>query len=90
MNAEKELLLKLLMEKHGQPAQVTEPIKASKSKRNRNYLLDHKWSAEEKATLLRMRNEGYSFEEIANVLHLRPNQCRSMYSNLPMHGKRVN
>jgi hypothetical protein len=90
MNAEKELLLKLLMEKHGQPAKEIEPVKHAKSKRNRNYLFDHKWSADEKATLLRMRNEGYSFEEIANVLNLRPNQCRSMYSNLPMHGKRVN
>ncbi len=89
MDAEKELLLKLLMEKHGQPVQESQRVKATKSKRNRNYLMDHKWTAEEKATLLGMRNQGASFEEIARVLNLRPNQCRSMYSNLPMHGKRV-
>jgi hypothetical protein len=90
MNAEKELLLKLLMEKYGQPEKVAEPTSSKKYKRNRIYSEDHKWTAEEKATLLRMRNDGYGWDEIADVLGLRPNQCRSMFSNLPVYGKRVN
>lgn len=90
MNAEKELLLKLLIEKYGLTVKEESTVKITKNKRNRNYAEDHKWTTEEKATLLRMRNDGFGWDEIADVLGLRPNQCRSMYSNLPVYGKRVN
>lgn len=82
MSDEKELLLKLLVEKY---LEDQEPKPAQVAKRNRNHSQDHNWTITEKAILAQMRREGSSWQQIANRLDLRVGQVRSMYSNLPMH-----
>jgi DNA-binding NarL/FixJ family response regulator len=91
MNAEKELLLALLIEKYTAPKtqKTVESVKANPRKRKRDYTKSHKWSLGEKVVLATLYKEGKSWREIADRLNLRPSQCRSMYSNLPMSYKAV-
>ena len=90
MSDEKELLLKLLVEKYleGQKPKPVE-VHRGKIKRVRNYHQDHKWTKTEKIILAQMRNEGQTWEAIANRLNLRRNQCQSMWSNLQIHQRNV-
>jgi hypothetical protein len=88
MNAEKELLLALLIEKYGQPkiAQpkpVTTVVKKSR-KRRPNKQATHKWTTVQKEMLWDLRHQGTSFDKIAVILghNLSVKQVSSMHANL--------
>ena len=88
MNAEKELLLALLIEKYTKPQnQMIDVVLVPKSRKRRSRrpnINTHHWTIEEKNTVWRYRKQGYSFDKIAVVLghNLRPKQVSSMYANL--------
>lgn len=85
MNAEKELLLALLIEKYTKPRILTEqPVKQKtvRTKRKRDYKTDHKWTMWEKRKLVALRDNQESWAEIAYQLGLREGQVKSAYSNL--------
>ena len=85
MNAEKELLLALLIEKYtkqseSQPNEnrVIKPIK----RRRRKTLQIHKWQPSEKLAVLRQRDMGHDWNEIAEDLGLTSNQVQNMHYSL--------
>jgi hypothetical protein len=85
MNAEKELLLTLLIEKYATPKSVTSVSivnKPRKAKRSRVYSLDHKWTDFEKQKLVYLKDQGMTWPEIAERLGLRDGQVKSALSNL--------
>jgi hypothetical protein len=88
MNAEKELLLKLLLEKYLIPETKTEnlftPAKPKKRRTRKRNIQTHKWTDGEKALLWNLRkNHGYSWAEICIHMgnNLTPKQVSSMYAN---------
>lgn len=82
MNAEKELLLELLIEKY---TIKTQPIirvenKIQRVKHQRHYRgINHQWTNAEKQHLIDKRKQGYSFSAIAKIMGLRVQQCKNMY-----------
>jgi len=88
MNAEKELLLALLIEKYtaAKPTQITQTITAKmtkKRKRKPNKQKTHKWTTEEKQFVWNRKvGDNWSFEKIAIALGLTVKQVSSMYANL--------
>jgi hypothetical protein len=87
MNAEKELLLALLVEKYGQPkiAQpkpVTTVVKKRRTRKPNKQT--HKWTTVQKEMLWDLKHQGTSFEKIAIILghNLSTKQVSSMYANL--------
>jgi hypothetical protein len=88
MNAEKELLLKLLLEKYLIPETKTEnlftPAKPKKRRTRRPNKKTHKWTTVQKEMLWDLRHQGTSFEKIAIILghDLSVKQVSSMHANL--------
>jgi hypothetical protein len=88
MNAEKELLLALLMEKYTatKPTQITQTTTAKvtkKRKRKPNKQKTHKWTTAEKEFVWNRKVvDHWSFEAIAIRLGLTVKQVSSMYANL--------
>lgn len=87
MNAEKELLLALLIEKYGQPKNVNPnpDVKVAKKKRTRRpNKQTHKWTTVQKEMLWDLRHQGTSFDKIAVILghNLTVKQVSSMHANL--------
>ena len=85
MNAEKELLLALLIEKYTdkktiatQPKQ--EAVKAKGKKKQ--YKNKHMWTDQEKLDLVYWAENGIPFEDIAMQLGLRRKQVESMHYNI--------
>ena len=82
MNAEKELLLALLVEKYGQPKIATpKPVKAAvkKKRRRRPNKNTHKWTTVEKEMVWDLRNQGTSFDKIAEIMGLSVSQVENMH-----------
>lgn len=84
MNAEKELLLALLIEKYTAPkpiakAALTAPKRARKFKKPH-----HKWNDWQKKQVVRLKDHGESWADIAAALGhgLTAKQCHSMYHNI--------
>ena len=84
MNAEKELLLALLIEKYTE--KVITPVLHKQDKtvrkqvKRRPYKI-HRWSASQKEDLMMLRDvDKLDFDYIARVLNLRTEQVKSMYS----------
>lgn len=86
MNAEKELLLALLIEKYGQPKIATlKPVTVIKKRRTRRpNKQTHKWTTVQKEMLWDLRHQGTSFDKIAVILghNLTVKQVSSMHANL--------
>ena len=88
MNAEKELLLALLIEKYtaskSKPTiQAVEPKVTKKRKRKPNKQKTHKWTTAEKQFVWERKvTDNWSFESIAVRLGLTVKQVSSMYANL--------
>jgi hypothetical protein len=88
MNAEKELLLALLIEKYAgpKPSSIADaiPFKVlKKRKRKPNKQKTHKWTTAEKQFVWDMKViDNWSFETIAVRLGLTVKQVSSMYANL--------
>jgi hypothetical protein len=88
MNAEKELLLALLIEKYTatKPTLITQTITAKvtkKRKRKPNKQKTHKWTTAEKQFVWDMKvKDNWSFDSIAVRLGLTVKQVSSMYANL--------
>jgi hypothetical protein len=85
MNAEKELLLALLIEKYTAPKAITpdlqKPDKAVRKHVKRRPYKIHRWTASEKEDLMMLRDvDKLDFDYIARVLNLRTEQVKSMYS----------
>ena len=85
MNAEKELLLALLIEKYTKQSDskpngiaVLKPTK----RRRRKTLQIHKWQPSEKLAVLRQRDMGREWSEIAEDLGLTSNQVQNMHYSL--------
>ena len=84
MNAEKELLLALLIEKYTAPKVITPALHKEKTpvknKKRRPHPI-HWWDDWEKDQLMIMRDvEQLQFDHIAQLLGLRIEQVKSMYS----------
>ena len=89
MNAEKELLLALLVEKYTtkkQPNQEVKKTSVAKKKRQTKGA-PHRWTDSEKQHLIERRNQGHSFRLIARVLGLRVSQVENMYYTLTARDK---
>jgi len=86
MNAEKELLLALLIEKHTQPKKVAAPLVAAKRKRSRVHA-PHFWTDAEKHFLLIEHAAGRETGQIAREMNLRSNQVGSMLYKLLQQNK---
>lgn len=85
MNAEKELLLALLVEKYTQPkiAKIPETIIEIKhSRKRRERRKPHRWTDEQKAFLLQQRAKGVELYKIAGAMGLRTKQVENMYYSL--------
>jgi hypothetical protein len=88
MNAEKELLLALLIEKYTASKSKTTieaiaPKVTKKRKRKPNKQKTHKWTTAEKQFVWDMKvKDNWSFESIAIRLGLTVKQVSSMYANL--------
>ena len=88
MNAEKELLLKLLLEKYiGRPQEQEKTTTAANAKKRRTRRPNkktHKWTTVQKEMLWDLRHQGTSFEKIAMILghDLSVKQVSSMHANL--------
>jgi hypothetical protein len=85
MNAEKELLLALLIEKYTAPKAITpdlqKPDKAVRKHVKRRPYKIHRWTASQKEDLMMLRDvDKLDFDYIARVLNLRTEQVKSMYS----------
>ena len=85
MNAEKELLLALLIEKYTEKvitkASAKTVVKAA-TKKKKHYTKKHMWTDQEKFDLLVWADNGISFEDIAMQLGLRRKQVESMHYNI--------
>ena len=85
MNAEKELLLALLIEKYTAtkvitPASHKQYKTVRKQVKRRPYKI-HRWTASQKEDLMMLRDvDKLNFDYIARVLNLRTEQVKSMYS----------
>ena len=85
MNAEKELLLALLIEKYTATKVITPALQkpdkpVRKHVKRRPYKI-HRWTASEKEDLMMLRDvDKLDFDYIARVLNLRTEQVKSMYS----------
>ena len=85
MNAEKELLLALLIEKYTTQSQSnTKQNVAVKiiKRRRRKTLQIHRWQPSEKLAVLRQRDMGRDWSEIAEDLNLSANQVQNMHYSL--------
>jgi hypothetical protein len=85
MNAEKELLLALLIEKYASKTTITVQIpKASRNitRRRSQKGRRHEWTTREKSYLVQARAEGDSWEMIAKDLGLNSKQIQSMHYTL--------
>jgi hypothetical protein len=85
MNAEKELLLALLIEKYTATKVITpvlqKPDKAVRKHVKRRPYKIHRWTASQKEDLMMLRDvDKLDFDYIARVLNLRTEQVKSMYS----------
>jgi hypothetical protein len=83
MNAEKELLLALLIEKYTGPKPSATP-RILRPKRPSRQAPHHKWTGWEKRKLMGLREMGKSWSEIAEMLGkgLTAKKCHSMYHNI--------
>ena len=85
MNAEKELLLALLIEKYTSPKVITPALHKQdktvrKQVKRRPYKI-HRWTPSQKEDLMMLRDvDKLDFDYIARVLNLRTEQVKSMYS----------
>jgi hypothetical protein len=82
MNAEKELLLALLIEKYTMKTQQTQKIEKPaqfKKRQRKTRGKIHRWTNAEKQHLIAKRSEGHSFRLIAGVMGLRVSQVENMY-----------
>jgi thiamine pyrophosphokinase len=90
MNAEKELLLALLIEKYTAKTQQIvrqeKVIRRSKHQRQ-NRGKNHIWTTAEKQHLIEKRAEGHSFQVIAYMMELRVSQCENMHYKLTQRDK---
>ncbi|NCW67275.1 MAG: hypothetical protein EBV86_01730 [Marivivens sp.] len=89
MNAEKELLLELLLEKYGKkPIIKTDAVvaKTPVKRRRRSYTI-HNWSAWEKMTLMDMKRENYTWEAISQKLGIEKKKCEVMHRYLKKQGR---
>jgi hypothetical protein len=91
MNAEKELLLALLIEKYTAPKPIlkaapTTPKRARKFKKPH-----HKWTGWEKRKLVGLKEMGKGWSEIAEMLGkgLSAKQCHSMYHNILVAERKI-
>jgi hypothetical protein len=88
MNAEKELLLALLIEKYATPklekTTVIIPVKTRGRRHRRPNRQTHKWTTTQKEMLWDLRHQGTSFDKIAVILGhgLSVKQVSSMHANL--------
>ena len=85
MNAEKELLLALLIEKYTAPKANTPALHKQKNaatKKKKKYSNKHMWTDQEKLDLLYWAENGIPFEDIAQQLGLRRKQVESMHYNV--------
>lgn len=91
MNAEKELLLSLLVEKYTQKKQAIAPIqeKTNYKKKRQTRGKTHHWTNAEKQHLIQKRQDGHSFRLIAGVMGLRVSQVENMYYSLTVRNKAV-
>ena len=89
MNAEKELLLALLIEKYTTKTQpLASNVKIARTyKKRRMRGKRHEWTQQEKDHLVTKRNEGHSFRLIAGVMGLRVEQVENMYYTLVARDK---
>ena len=85
MNAEKELLLALLIEKYAdKPVKTIEPkqVATKANKKRKNYTTKHFWTDQEKLDLIYWAENGIPFHDIALQLGLRLKQVTSMHYNV--------
>lgn len=84
MNAEKELLLALLIEKYTAKTTATIhlPNATMPITRRRQRSRRHEWTNKEKSHLITARNAGYNWDQIATGLGLTSKQVQSMHYTL--------
>jgi transcriptional regulator with GAF, ATPase, and Fis domain len=83
MNAEKELLLALLIEKYTKnvtPVAIEKPKKIRYVQAKRRTQSRHNWTDIEKQMLLKYRDEyGWSWDKLARRMNLKKSQVESMH-----------
>jgi len=85
MNAEKELLLALLIEKYTEKVTVKALVKMPvepATKKKKHYTKKHMWTDQEKLDLIYWAENGIPFDDIAMQLGLRRKQVESMHYNV--------
>ena len=88
MNAEKELLLALLIEKYTTKKPVEKALEMPIPKRVRKGRAKaHHWTEEQKAFLLQQRAKGHEFYKIAAAMGLRTKQVSNMHYSLTLREK---
>ncbi len=89
MNAEKELLLELLLEKYGKKPVIKSDLVVAKTavKRRRRSHAVHNWNAWERLTLMDMARENYSWEAISQKLGIEKKKCEAMHRYLKKQGR---
>lgn len=81
---EKELLLALLIDKYIAEAtnsKSQDPFE-SYNQTIKRLKYPHKWTIEEKDSLVRLHQQGHPWRHIADTLGLTVNQCTSMFYNI--------
>jgi hypothetical protein len=88
MNAEKELLLALLVEKYTTKTVVAKPAPVRTNKKRTFKKVHHKWTQFEKEKLVVLRHRGESWSEIAHKMgkDFTAKQCHSMWHNIRLAG----
>jgi hypothetical protein len=92
MNAEKELLLALLIEKYGSKPIAQKPANPEKPKSPRKFKnVHHKWTTFEKEKLVQLRRREMGWAQIAVAMgkDFTAAQCHSMYWNILVANKAV-
>jgi hypothetical protein len=91
MNAEKELLLALLIEKYTAPKPIVKPAQTAPKRARKFKKPHHKWTRWEKEKLVGLKSMGKPWSEIAAMLGkgLSAKQCHSMYHNILVAERKI-